>query len=652
MTLRAVACTPGVLVVDPAPAYPQRRQPDGPRVTLRKLEKYDIEEELGHGGMATVYRARDTRLDRAVAVKVMHPHLRGAHEARARFSREARTVARLRHPNILEIYDYSGEDSPESFIATELLTGPTLKRFVEDHPPLPAEIAACFAWEIARALEAAHAQGVVHRDVKPENVLLHENRAIKLTDFGIAQMVDAQSMTATGQVLGSPGHMAPEQVEGRECDARADLFALGTVLFYLATGALPFTGRHPHAILKKIADGDYPDPLRLRPAVGARLAGILRRLLARDPADRHPDAAAVQAELAAFVAEIGIDDPSATLVAYLADPETIAATLRTQTIACLTARAEAALDRGEPQHAAPDLDRVLALDDGNARALALLSRASRRARLRRVGLHAAIVVLALSGIGMGTAALRLSSGAREVADARTAVDTRGQATDGRIPSDSGLPASPLRTDTPGVFLDAGIRDDPASEAGPVAAPASAPLRAPARFVRVSTEVVAPSPSGPDLRTRRVVFAPSPVDVTISVDGRSPRPFGPSYAGDTLAVGAHEFVFANDVCCVESRFAMLVPPGDEPLRVARALELKPARLFVRAVGIEGARVAVDGQPVGPAWSLLSVPVRALAPRVTITVTAEGHPAYTRAVQLEAGRSTEVTVASPGESGSAP
>ncbi len=633
-----------MLVVDAGPAYPPSSQPDGARVTLRKLEKYDIEEELGHGGMATVYRARDTRLDRAVAVKVMHPHLRGAHEARARFTREARTVARLKHPNILEIYDYSGEDSPESFIATELLTGPTLKRFVEEHPPLPAEIAACFAWEIARALEAAHAQGVVHRDVKPENVLLHENRAIKLTDFGIAQMVDAQSMTATGQVLGSPGHMAPEQVEGRECDARADLFALGTVLYYLATGALPFTGRHPHAILKKIVDGDYPDPLRVRPSVGARLAGILRRLLARDPADRHPDAAAVQLELAAFVAEIGIDDPSAMLVAYLADSENVAATLRTQAIVRLTARAEAALDRGEPQHAAPDLDRVLALDEGNARALALLSRASRRARLRRIGFYAAIAVLAVSGVGMGAAALQLVTQPPDaVADASTP-----DPEDGGIDEDVDASTPSPSLDPPERGADAGVPDPPPPDAG-AAVP---PLRSPARFVRAPVETLAPAPTGPETRVRRVLFAPSPVDVTISVDGRPPRAFGPSYAGDTLPVGTHAFVFTNDACCVESRFELLVPPGDEPLRVARALALKPARLFVRAVGIEGARVAVDGQSAGPAWSLLSVPVRELAPRVTITVTAEGHPAYTRAVQLEAGRSTEVTVASPGETGNAP
>src|SRR5687767_13470823 len=128
--------------------------------------------------MATVYRARDSRLDRWVAVKVMHPHLRGTGQARARFSREARAVAKLKHPSILEIYDYSGNDSDDAFIATELLTGPTLRAFVEQAGDVPAEIAACIGLELAGALAAAHAQGIVHRDVKPENVLLHENRTL------------------------------------------------------------------------------------------------------------------------------------------------------------------------------------------------------------------------------------------------------------------------------------------------------------------------------------------------------------------------------------------------------------------------------------------------------------------------------------------
>src|SRR6185295_1762819 len=234
---------------------------------LKRLEKYEIVDEIGHGGMATVYRARDTRLDRLVALKVMHPHLQGAKEARARFSREALTIARLHHPAILEIYDYSGEESDTSYIAAELLTGPTLKQFADAHHDIPPEICACVAIQLARALAAAHAEGVIHRDVKPENVLLHENRCVKLTDFGIAQLVDVQGMTTTGQVLGSPAHMAPEQIEGKECDPRSDLFSLGTVLYLLATSELPFSGSNPHQVLKRIMEGRFKDPLQARPSI-------------------------------------------------------------------------------------------------------------------------------------------------------------------------------------------------------------------------------------------------------------------------------------------------------------------------------------------------------------------------------------------------
>lgn len=195
-----------------------------------KLGKYETLEELGHGGMATVYRARDTHLDRFVALKVLHPHLRGEGEARSRFAREARSVARLEHPNIVRVLDYAGEDSEVAFLAVELLTGPTLAEYRRHVGSLPAEVAAAIALAVARALAAAHAQGIIHRDVKPENVLLHRDETVKLTDFGVAHVVDAQGFTATGQILGSPGHMAPEQIEHGACDARSDLFSLGTVL--------------------------------------------------------------------------------------------------------------------------------------------------------------------------------------------------------------------------------------------------------------------------------------------------------------------------------------------------------------------------------------------------------------------------------------
>ncbi|MEI8257899.1 MAG: serine/threonine-protein kinase, partial [Deltaproteobacteria bacterium] len=168
----------------------------------RRIGKYEVLGELGHGGMAVVYRARDTQLLRDVAVKVLHPHLSSDPESRQRFLREAQAAARLRHPNIVEVFDFSVESDRESFMVSELLEGPTLRRFAELHPGMPAEIAAAVGIVLCSALTCAHGQGVIHRDVKPDNILLQTGGLLKLTDFGIAHVADGNGMTVTGQVLG------------------------------------------------------------------------------------------------------------------------------------------------------------------------------------------------------------------------------------------------------------------------------------------------------------------------------------------------------------------------------------------------------------------------------------------------------------------
>jgi serine/threonine-protein kinase len=639
---------------------------------LRRLEKYEIEEEIGHGGMASVYRGRDTHLDRKVAVKVMHPHLRGAHEARVRFTREARTVARLRHPNILEIYDYSGEDSPESYIATELLTGPTLKKFAEQHPDLPPEIAACMVAQIARALAVAHDNGIIHRDVKPENVLLHENRVLKLTDFGIAQMVDAQSMTATGQVLGSPGHMAPEQVEGKDCDARTDVFALGTVLYFLATGKLPFTGKNPHQILKRIVDGDFTDPLRVRPAIGTRLRAIILKCLARDPADRYQTARELERACEEFAAELGIEDTDAEVVRYLADPAAVAAELRERVIARLTERGERALVAGDRVAAMADFDRVLAVDDGNARVLAALRREHARARLRTAAFWSASALLAVAGIAMGVAAFVVPAARGGDDDAASPPDPAralAAAVDGGQPGATaamssrvdGLPAARTGAAGPGAATgaSASVAPDagavPADASSAAAAPDASAARAPAPGLATQlrggpVERLGPpttsSPSagnaggGSGAGDRLVVFAPTPRGVSISIDGRPARPFGPSYREERLALGRHEIVLVGDEdCCEEGRFELNLPPGDDPYVFARTLAFRPARLYVS--GPPG-DVFVDGRPVGRTREFLSVPLGEFSRRVTLSVTAPGYRAYTGVVELRAGRVTEFPV----------
>ena len=269
--------------------------PVSEKAGLPQLAKYDIVEELGHGGMATVYRARDVRLGREVAVKIIHKHLRESREMAARFEAEARTVAKLRHPNIVEVYDVSSEEETDKYIVVELSRGMTLRRLLTRVNEMPPEIAAALGIELGSALAHAHAAGVIHRDLKPENVLIDAGDAVKvqLTDFGIAKILDAQGVTSTGQVLGSPAHMAPEQIEGGEVDARADVFGLGVLLYECMVGHLPFEGKNPAQVLRRVLDGSYASAERERPTVGTRWAKILARALAKEASDRYPSAEAL-----------------------------------------------------------------------------------------------------------------------------------------------------------------------------------------------------------------------------------------------------------------------------------------------------------------------------------------------------------------------
>lgn len=581
---------------------------------LRVLEKYELLEEIGHGGMATVYRARDTRLDREVAVKVLHPHLQKTHEARVRFTREARSAARLKHPNIVEIQDYGGEDSEESYIAAELLTGPTLKVFVEEHGEVPAEIAAALVLQIARALEAAHASGIVHRDVKPENVMLHEDRVVKLTDFGIAQMVDSQSFTATGQILGSPGHMAPEQVAAGDIDERSDIFSLGTVLYYLAVGRLPFTGRNPHQILKRIVDADFPDPLRVRPSIGNELAEIIRKAMAREPSERFTSAKAFAEELEGFLAGVEIDEPGDLVIEYLADPVPVGARIRETSIAALLARGRDALANKERGKALECFNRILCLDESNEEVLALVDRIGRpdRRPMIAVGIAAALfsaaVAFAAWPSDRGTVLL-------------DPVDIRPADVDAAVLADAGT--------RPDADPDSGLGEDSGQDAGQSTI---GPTK-----IRVTPL--------PFRGTRVVQFRPSPARVEIAVDEGDFQDFGPGFSEVELPVGVHRFRFRSPTgCCEELDVRLTLRPDAEPYVLERRLDYRPALLIVRS-NILPAKVTIAGEgntagAEGPAGGALRVPLGSASEVRRITVTAEGHEDYTSQVRLQAGEAQEV------------
>jgi hypothetical protein len=364
-------------------------------------ERYRLLEEVGQGGMAVVYRALDEALQREVAVKVLHQHLAGDPESKARLQREAQSVAKLHHENILEIFDYSGADSASSYIVTEFIEGVTLKQFLGERPLAFPEIAAMIAVEVAGALAHAHAAHIIHRDVKPENVMIRRDGLLKLMDFGIAQVIDLQRMTVTGQLLGSPAYMAPELIEGKPLDFRTDVFAVGIMLYQLATGQLPFAGKNPHEVLRRIVEGKFPDPRTINRRVPDALARCLARALAHQPEDRYPAVSDLADDLRRHLEDAGLTDVRAELRAFFCDPPTYEAALPARLATGLTATAQRALAERKNAKAIEAWSRVLAFDPQNATVLAALKRMEGRARARHVGVGLALasaLVVAAWGI--------------------------------------------------------------------------------------------------------------------------------------------------------------------------------------------------------------------------------------------------------------
>jgi tRNA A-37 threonylcarbamoyl transferase component Bud32 len=354
-----------------------------PSLAGTQIDKYDLIEEVGHGGMAVVYRGLDRVLKREVAVKVLHPHLADRQESRLRLEREAIAVAKLRHENILEIFDYSGPDAEASYIVTEFIHGVTLKQWVDERlVPRPA-VAALIVHRLCSALEHAHRTGIVHRDIKPENVMIREDGVLKLMDFGIAQIIDNQKLTLTGQLIGSPAYMAPELISGRPLDHRTDLFSVGILLYQLATGELPFSGRNPHEVLNRIADGKYPLAASLCPLVDRDLEDIIALALASDPDERYQTVETFGTDLARYLEEVGVEPSNAELGRYFREPEDYVVELDQRVCASLTERAKTAVAEGDTARAIRQLGRVLELDAGHPGAIELLARLRQRERRNR-----------------------------------------------------------------------------------------------------------------------------------------------------------------------------------------------------------------------------------------------------------------------------
>ncbi|HET8528802.1 MAG TPA: protein kinase [Gaiellaceae bacterium] len=278
-------------------------------------DRYELEELVGTGGMSSVYRALDTLLERNVALKILHPHYGDDDEYVERFRREARAVAQLSHPNIVTVID-RGDDDGQQYIVFEYVDGDSLKQLVDRDGPLPARRAVELGLQVADALAFAHHNGLVHRDVKPQNVLVTGDGEAKVTDFGIARSLDVEhGVTQTGTVLGTSNYLSPEQARGQTVTPATDVYSLGVVLYELLTGEVPFPGENFVAVAMKHINEPPPSLLQRRPDLPMRLVAAVERALAKDPANRFPSMDAFAAELRACLAELGAPDTDATFIA-------------------------------------------------------------------------------------------------------------------------------------------------------------------------------------------------------------------------------------------------------------------------------------------------------------------------------------------------
>ncbi len=576
----------------------------------RQLLKYTLLEEVGHGGMAVVYRGIDTVLNREVAIKILHSHLAEEEESKQRFQREAHAVAKLKHDNIIEIYDYSGIDSPESFIVTEFIHGQTLKDYLARHPISHPEIAGMIIVEVCTALSHAHSLGVIHRDIKPENIMIRQDGRVKLTDFGIAQVIDVQRLTVTGQLLGSPAYMAPELVEGNPIDFRSDVFSVGTLLYQLATSELPFKGKNPHEVLKRIADGRYVTPEVANPVVGSNLAKIIHKALAHNPDDRYLDVIKLQDDLMVFLSEVGINNVTRELEEYFTSPVEYSQVLQDRVVKSLTARGKKALKRHRTPRALEYFNRVLCVDPANREILDMLGQITRRRRVSRV---VALITLCAA---MFCGAYFLSSYWPKL-------------------------LSPAAQDRPlaGSFDAAAEGQQPGPESPPTTISDVGPPVAVKKDLPTKSRVVRAQPV-----MRRLEIIPTPKAVTIWVNGKRIGEYGPDLRHLRLPLGSpSQLTFRNDECCFEK--VIVVGPRIIPRMLRVKLPWKPARVVVTVTPNVEADVLIDKLVTRPGHAA-EVPIRPGSDngkdKVVLKVSANGFSTVTRLVEVRANSTITVPV----------
>jgi eukaryotic-like serine/threonine-protein kinase len=546
-----------------------------------EIEKYEVHEEIGHGGMATVYRAHDKRLARDVAVKVIHRHLRESTEIAARFVSEARAVAKLKHPNIVEVYDVSEQDADERYLVVELVRGPTLRKLLAETGHMPAEVAAAIGIEIGGALDHAHEAGVIHRDVKPENVLVElrdspvSNRTsqertadnsgprIKITDFGIAKLLDAQGVTSTGQVLGSPAHMAPEQIEGGDVTARADVFGLGVLLYECMVGRLPFDGKNPAQVLRRVLDGSFTPPDRARPTVGAQLSRIIEKALSREADGRYEGAGALVDALRAELERVGMTDHRRELAEYLADPKAYVADYDPRIVKRLVELGRRARAARDLPAAAAYFNRALAFRPDDTELIKQVAGLAKTERMKRFAVRAGAILAGSAALGA------VAFGISRIVQQPAVVPSSEQPV-------AELPVTARSTPT----VKSRVAPPPKTlhSAEPVD---SAPKRASAKYIPID-------PPAADQKLRKVrVTVVGAKGGTVRVNGSAINWLTETPAVQ-IGLNTFEGVPPDDKCCEPTRpFQVNILPGEHPQPVTVSIPFRKATITL--AGPPGAEV---------------------------------------------------------------
>jgi serine/threonine-protein kinase len=493
----------------PAEATPR------PTPSVRKgttLGRYLIDEVLGHGAMATVFRARDGQLGRTVAIKVMNMAIAARSDAGERFRREAQAVAALRHPGIVEVHDFAAatEHDP-AYIVAELIEGPTLRAFLDGRRGrLLPEVAVLIAAQVADALAMAHEHGIVHRDVKPDNVMLEKRGAaarVVLTDFGVAHITGLETMTASGALVGSPAYMSPEQARGHDVGPATDIWGVGVLLYQMVTGTLPFPGKEAFAVIAAVARGTFKRASGVVAAVSPELDQVIGRCLSAAPDQRYSSARALAEDLRALAREAGLGEEPAALRAFLDDPDAFETRLRPRVADAAVERARQHVRRGELARALNQVGRATAYVPDHRGADAVLRSISTRRRWLKTATVAAIAALVA---GSGYAGLAFIKRPRApTAASRPPVPALSTSAPPLSTSAPPLSASVAASPAPVAASPAPVAAPPAPTSPP---PTPAPPRRKTRVrhaAMVKHEEPAPSPEAPPVVTPAPPPAPAP-----------------------------------------------------------------------------------------------------------------------------------------------